>query len=53
MTFKNYIFKNLWLQVMLSLIIGLAVGLILGNDMGVGLDDDTLDILTSYLKIPC
>jgi len=52
MTFKNYIFKNLWLQVVLSLIIGLAVGLILGDDTGVGLDDDTLDTLTSYLKIP-
>ena len=52
MTFKNYIFKNLWLQVVLSLIIGLAVGLILGDDAGVGLDDDTLDTLTSYLKIP-
>ena len=52
MTFKNYIFKNLWLQVVLSLITGLAVGLILGNDMGVGLDDDTLDTLISYLKIP-
>ena len=52
MTFKNYIFKNLWLQVVLSLIIGLSVGLILGDDTGVGLDDDTLDTLTSYLKIP-
>jgi len=52
MTFKNYIFKNLWLQVVLSLIIGLGVGLILGDDVGVGLDDDTLDTLTSYLKIP-
>jgi Na+/H+-dicarboxylate symporter len=52
MTFKNYIFKNLWLQVVLSLIIGLAVGLILGDDAGIGLDDDTLDTLTSYLKIP-
>ena len=52
MTFKNYIFKNLWLQVVISLIIGLAVGLILGDDAGVGLNDDTLDTLTSYLKIP-
>ena len=51
MTFKNYIFKNLWLQVVISLIIGLAVGLVLGDD-GVGLDDDTLDSLTSYLAIP-
>jgi len=52
MTFKNYIFKNLWLQVILSLLIGLGVGLILGGDVGVGLDDDTLDSLSSYLKIP-
>jgi Na+/H+-dicarboxylate symporter len=52
MTLKNYIFKNLWLQVVLSLIIGLCVGLILGDDAGVGLDDDTLDSLSSYLKIP-
>jgi Na+/H+-dicarboxylate symporter len=52
MTIKNYIFKNLWLQVVLSLIIGLTVGLILGDDASVGLDDDTLDTLTSYLKIP-
>ncbi len=52
MTFKNYIFKNLWLQVILSLLIGLGVGLILGDDIGFGLDDDTLDSLSSYLKIP-
>ena len=52
MTFKNYVFKNLWLQVVISLIIGLAVGLVLGDDAGVGLDDDTLDTLISYLKIP-
>ena len=52
MTFKNYIFKNLWLQVVISLIIGLAVGLILGGDMGVGLEDDDLDFVTSYLSIP-
>jgi Na+/H+-dicarboxylate symporter len=52
MTFKNYIFKNLWLQVVISLIIGLAVGLVLGDDVGVGLDDNTLDSLTSYLTIP-
>ena len=51
MTFKNYIFKNLWLQVVLSLIIGLCVGLILGDDAGVGLDDATLYYLSSYLKI--
>ena len=52
MTLKNYIFKNLWLQVILSLLIGLGVGVILGDDVGVGLDDDTLDSLSSYLKIP-
>ena len=52
MTLKNYIFKNLWLQVILSLIIGLFVGVILGDDVGVGLDDETLDSLSSYLKIP-
>ena len=52
MTFKNYVFKNLWLQVVISLIIGLCVGLILGDDAGVGLNDDTLDSLSSYLKIP-
>ncbi|MBA4454598.1 MAG: cation:dicarboxylase symporter family transporter, partial [Nitrosopumilaceae archaeon] len=52
MTLKNYVFKNLWLQVVLSLVIGLGVGLILGDDVGVGLEDDTLDSLSSYLKIP-
>ncbi len=52
MVLKNYIFKNLWLQVVISLIVGLGVGLILGDDVGVGLDDDTLDSLSSYLKIP-
>ena len=52
MTFKNYIFKNLWLQVVLSLIIGLSVGLVLGDDVGVGLEDDNLDFVTSYLSIP-
>lgn len=52
MTFKNYIFKNLWLQVVISLLVGLGVGLILGDDGGVGLDNNTLDSLSSYLKIP-
>ncbi len=52
MTFKNYIFKNLWLQVVISLIVGLGVGLILGDDGGVDLNDDALDSLSSYLKIP-
>ncbi|MGV7225348.1 MAG: dicarboxylate/amino acid:cation symporter [Nitrosopumilus sp.] len=50
--FKEYIFKNLWLQVVISLIIGLGVGMILGDDVGIGLDDETLDSLSSYLKIP-
>ena len=52
MEFKNYIFKNLWIQVIISLFIGLVVGLVLGDDVGVGLDDDTLDSLSSYLAIP-
>ena len=52
MTLKNYIFKNLWLQVVISLIIGMSVGLILGDDAGVGLEDDNLDFVTSYLSIP-
>ncbi len=52
MTLKNYIFKNLWLQVILSLLVGLGVGLILGDGGGVSLDDNTLDSLSSYLKIP-
>ena len=52
MTMKNYIFKNLWLQVVISLLVGLGVGLVLGDDVGVNLDDNTLDTLSSYLKIP-
>ncbi|MFQ5476191.1 MAG: dicarboxylate/amino acid:cation symporter [Nitrosopumilus sp.] len=52
MTLKNYIFKNLWLQVIISLLVGLGVGLILGDEVGLGLDDDTLASLSSYLKIP-
>ncbi|MBI1663284.1 MAG: hypothetical protein IS860_07305 [Nitrosopumilus sp.] len=52
MTLKNYIFKSLWLQVVISLLLGLGVGLVLGDDGGIGLDDDTLDSLSSYLKIP-
>lgn len=52
MTLKNYIFKNLWLQVVISLLIGLSVGLILGDDSGVGLEEDNLDFVTSYLSIP-
>ena len=30
----------------------LGVGLILGDDVGVGLDDETLDTMSDYLKIP-
>ena len=52
MTFKKYIFTNLWLQVVISLIVGLSVGLILGDDVGIGIDDENLDFATSYLKIP-
>jgi len=52
MTLKNYIFKNLWLQVVISLLLGLVVGLVLGEDVGIGVDDDTLSSLSSYLKIP-
>ena len=52
MTLKNYIFKNLWLQVVISLLLGLAVGLVLGDDVGIGVDDNTLSSLSSYLKIP-
>ena len=52
MTFKNYFFKNLWLQVVISLIIGLSVGLILGDDVGIGLEDDGINFVASYLSIP-
>ncbi|NND86204.1 MAG: dicarboxylate/amino acid:cation symporter [Nitrosopumilus sp.] len=52
MTFQNYLFKNLWLQVIISLVVGLGVGLILGDEVGLGLDDETLDSMSSYLKIP-
>ncbi len=52
MELKNYIFKQLWLQVVIALLIGLGVGLVLGDDVGVGLDDNTLETLSSYLKIP-
>ena len=52
MTLKNIIFKQLWLQVVIALLVGLGVGLVLGDDVGVGLDDNTLDSLSSYLKIP-
>lgn len=52
MELKNYIFKQLWLQVVISLLVGLGVGLVLGDDVGVSLDDNTLDTVSSYLKIP-
>ena len=52
MTFKNYFFKNLWLQVVVSLIIGLSVGLVLGDDVGIGLEDDGINFVASYLSIP-
>ncbi len=52
MTLKKYIFKNLWLQVVISLIIGVGVGLIFGDDVGIGLEEDSLNLVTSYLSIP-
>jgi len=52
MTLKKYILKNLWLQVVISLLIGLAVGLVLGDDVGVGVEEQNLDFVTSYLSIP-
>ena len=52
MTLKNYILKNLWLQVVISLLIGLSVGLVLGDDLGPGLEENNIDFITSYLSIP-
>ncbi|QDI89468.1 dicarboxylate/amino acid:cation symporter [Candidatus Nitrosopumilus sp. SW] len=52
MALKNNIFKQLWFQVVISLLVGVGVGLVLGDDVGVGLDDNTLDTISSYLKIP-
>ena len=52
MAFKDYLLRNLWLQVVLSLIVGLGVGLALGDEVGIDLDENTLDAMTSYLKIP-
>ena len=52
MTLKKYVLKNLWLQVVISLIVGVGVGLIFGEDVGIGMDDDNLDMVTSYLSIP-
>ncbi len=34
------------------MIIGLSVGLVLGDDVGIGLEDDVIDHITSYLSIP-
>ena len=34
------------------MIIGLSVGLILGDDVGLSVEDESLDFVTSYLKIP-
>ena len=52
MTFTNYLYKNLWLQVVISLGVGLGFGLVLGDDIGIGLEDESLDFVASYLKIP-
>ena len=52
MTLKKYVFKNLWLQVVISLLIGLSVGLVLGDDFGPGLGENNIDFVTSYLSIP-
>ncbi|MCH9658284.1 dicarboxylate/amino acid:cation symporter [archaeon] len=52
MALKKYVLKNLWLQVVISLIVGVGVGLIFGEDVGIGMDDDNLDMVTSYLSIP-
>ena len=52
MTFKDYLFKNLWLQVVISLLIGLGVGIVLGDDAGVSLVDEDIDFVSSYLSIP-
>ena len=41
---KKYIFKNLWLQVVISLIIGVSVGLVLGDDVGVAVYKCTTDL---------
>ena len=52
MTFKDYLFKNLWLQVVISLLIGLGVGMVLGDDAGIALIDEDIDFVSSYLSIP-
>ncbi len=52
MTLKKYISKNLWFQVVISLIVGLFVGLAFGDDVGIGMEEDSLNLFTSYLSIP-
>ena len=52
MTLKIYVLKNLWLPVAISLVIGLFVGLAFGDDVGMGMEDDGLNLFTSYLSIP-
>ncbi len=52
MTLKKYVLKNLWLQVVISLVIGLFVGLAFGDDVGMGMENDNLNLFTSYLSIP-
>lgn len=52
MRFKDYFFKNLWLQVVISLLVGLVVGIALGDDAGASLGDEDIDFVSSYLSIP-
>ena len=52
MAFKEYLFKNLWLQVIISLLVGLGVGIVLGDDAGIALIDEDVDFVSSYLSIP-
>ena len=52
MALTEHIRRNLWLQVVISLLAGLGVGAILGGGPGAGISDDVMDSLSSYLKIP-
>ncbi len=52
MALTEHIRRNLWLQVVISLLAGLGVGAILGGGPGAGISDDVMDYLSSYLKIP-
>ena len=52
MTLKKYILENLWLQVVISLVMGLFVGLVLGEDVGISMEDESLNLFISYLSIP-